>query len=126
MAKKKHPVYEQVSITDTGSDGLSVGKHEGMAVFVKNAVPGDVVDIQIVKKKKNYAEGRAIRFHTYSPEAISSVVTQREAVKPKSILLRYRKIGSEPKMGSMGGKVRCPIRVKQSCTTFCLKASCLP
>lgn len=70
MAKKKHPVYEQVSITDTGSDGLSVGKHEGMAVFVKNAVPGDVVDIQIVKKKKNYAEGRAIRFHAYSPDRV--------------------------------------------------------
>ncbi|MCG9911108.1 MAG: 23S rRNA (uracil(1939)-C(5))-methyltransferase RlmD [Flavobacteriales bacterium] len=71
MAKKKHPLYEQVSISDTGNDGLSVGKHNGMAVFVKNAVPGDVVDIQIVKKKRNYAEGRAVKFHTYSPDRVA-------------------------------------------------------
>ena len=71
MAKKKqHPIFEQVLISDTGTDGLSVGKHEGMAVFVKNAVPGDVVDIQVVKKKKSYAEGKAIRFHTYSPDRV--------------------------------------------------------
>lgn len=70
MAKKKHPIFEQVPITDTGADGLSVGKHNGMAVFVKNAVPGDVVDIQIVKKKKSYAEGRAINFHAYSPDRV--------------------------------------------------------
>lgn len=70
MAKKKHPIFEQVTISDTGNDGLSVGKHNGMAVFVKNAVPGDVVDIQIVKKKKNYAEGRAVVFHSYSPDRV--------------------------------------------------------
>ena len=71
MAKKSKPIFENVLISDTGSDGLSVGKHEGMAVFVKNAVPGDVVDIQIVKKKKNYAEGRATNFHTYSPDRVT-------------------------------------------------------
>ena len=75
MAKKKHPLFEQVTISDTGSDGLSVGKHNGMAVFVKNAVPGDVVDIQIVKKKKNYAEGRAVHFHTYSPDRVTPACT---------------------------------------------------
>lgn len=71
MAKKKHPLFTQVPIVDTGSDGLSVGKHEGMAIFVKNAVPGDVADIQIVKKKKNYAEGRAVHFHTLSPDRVT-------------------------------------------------------
>lgn len=70
MAKKKHPIFEQVLISDTGADGLSVGKHNGLAVFVKNAVPGDVVDIQVGKKKKNYAEGKAIRFHEYSPDRV--------------------------------------------------------
>ena len=32
------------------------------------AVPGDVVDVQLTKSKKDWAEGRAIRFHSYSAE----------------------------------------------------------
>lgn len=72
MAKrKKELLLEQVSITDTGTDGLSVGKHDGLAVFVKNAVPGDVVDIRVTKKKKSYAEGKAIHFHSYSPDRVT-------------------------------------------------------
>ncbi len=67
MARKKLPLFEKIIITDTGSDGLSVGRHDGMAVFVKNAVPGDVVDVQVTKKKKNFAEGKAVHFHEYSP-----------------------------------------------------------
>lgn len=71
MAKKKHPLFEEVYISDTGNDGLSVGKHNGLAVFVKNAVPGDVVDVQVVKKKKNYVEGRATKFHKYSEDRVT-------------------------------------------------------
>jgi 23S rRNA (uracil1939-C5)-methyltransferase len=67
MGAKKLPLLPKVAITDTGTDGLSVGRHEGMAVFVKNAVPGDVADVQITKKKKNYAEGKAVFFHELSP-----------------------------------------------------------
>ena len=35
-------------------------------IFTQYAVPGDVVDLQIFKKKKNYMEGRVIKFHSYS------------------------------------------------------------
>ena len=60
------PLLEQVTITDAGAEGMAVAKVDGLVVFVPFVVPGDVVDIQLHKKKKNYAEGRAVRFHRYS------------------------------------------------------------
>jgi 23S rRNA (uracil1939-C5)-methyltransferase len=64
--RKPQPILENVSITDAGSDGQSVGKLENMVVFVKDAVPGDVVDVQVTRKKSNYREGRAIKWHQLS------------------------------------------------------------
>ena len=67
MAKRKElPLLEQVTIADAGAEGKAVAKVNGLVVFVPFVVPGDVVDIQLTKKKKSYAEGRAIRFHHYS------------------------------------------------------------
>lgn len=60
------PLLEQVEITDAGAEGMAVAKVDGLVVFVPFVVPGDVVDIQLYKKKKNYAEGRAVRFHRQS------------------------------------------------------------
>ena len=60
------PLLEQVTIADAGAEGMAVAKVDGLVVFVPFVVPGDVVDIQLYKKKKNYAEGRAVRFHRYS------------------------------------------------------------
>ena len=64
---KELPLIEQVEITDTGSEGMAVARVDGLVVFVPFVVPGDVVDIQLYKKKKNYAEGRAVNLHRPSP-----------------------------------------------------------
>ncbi len=40
-------------------------------VFVEGAVPGDVVDVRLTKNKKDWAEGKAIRFHSYSPDRVA-------------------------------------------------------
>ena len=45
---------------------MAVARVDGMVVFVPFVVPGDVVDIQVYKQKKKYAEGRAVRFHKLS------------------------------------------------------------
>ncbi|MBR1549511.1 MAG: 23S rRNA (uracil(1939)-C(5))-methyltransferase RlmD [Bacteroidales bacterium] len=60
------PLLEQVTVTDAGAEGMAVAKVDGLVVFVPFVVPGDVVDIQLHKKKKNYAEGRAVKFHRLS------------------------------------------------------------
>ena len=71
MAKKKElPLLEQVTIADAGAEGKAVAKVNGLVVFVPFVVPGDIVDIQLIRKRKNYAEGRAVRFHHYSEARI--------------------------------------------------------
>jgi 23S rRNA (uracil1939-C5)-methyltransferase len=59
-------VFENVTILDAGSEGKAIAKTGELVIFVPFVVPGDVVDIQLVKKKKSYLEGKAIRFHHYS------------------------------------------------------------
>jgi 23S rRNA (uracil1939-C5)-methyltransferase len=66
--KKKLPVLEKVEITDVAAEGKALAKVNDMVVFASWAAPGDIVDIQLTQKKKNYAEGRVIRFHKYSEE----------------------------------------------------------
>ncbi len=68
MARKQKPLplLQQVTITDVAAEGKALAKVDDMVVFTQYAVPGDVVDIQIFKKKKNYAEGRVVRFHHLS------------------------------------------------------------
>jgi len=47
----------RLEITSYASEGKAVGRYGNMVVFVKGAVPGDVVDIRIIRRKKNYWEG---------------------------------------------------------------------
>jgi 23S rRNA (uracil1939-C5)-methyltransferase len=68
--KKQLPLLESVTITDVASEGKAIAKVDGMAVFVPYAVPGDVVDIQLTRKKHNYAEGKVVRFVSYSPDRV--------------------------------------------------------
>lgn len=66
--RKPFPVIEQVTITDVAAEGKAIARVDGMAVFVPYVVPGDVVDLQIKKKKHSYAEAEAVRFHQLSPD----------------------------------------------------------
>lgn len=67
------PMLNKVLITDIGAEGNAIAKVEGQVVFVPMVVPGDVVDISVRKKRKNYLEGRVIRFYEYSPDRIKPV-----------------------------------------------------
>lgn len=67
MKKKKQlPILEKVTITDIGAEGKAIAKVNNCVVFVPYVVPGDVVDLQVTHKKKNYMEARAVKFHQYS------------------------------------------------------------
>ena len=71
MKKKKAPEYiEDVVIVDAGSEGMSVAKPEGRVVFIPFGVPGDVVDIEVFKKKKNFFEGRILNFKKFSDKRV--------------------------------------------------------
>lgn len=67
-------VFENVEVLDAGAKGVSVAKApDGKVIFIPNVVPGDVVDIQTVKKRKAYYEGLAIKIHSYSKNRIDPV-----------------------------------------------------
>ncbi len=60
-------VFHQIKVLDAGAKGVSVAKApDGKVVFIPNVVPGDVVDVQTLKKRKAYYEGKAVKFHEFS------------------------------------------------------------
>ena len=66
-SKNKRQVFEHIEVIDAGAKGKTVAKApDGRVVFLPNAVPGDIVDVQTFKKRKAYYEGKAIKFHTLS------------------------------------------------------------
>ena len=58
--KNKLPVLENILVTDYAAEGKSLLKIEGKVIFISGAIPGDIVNIQLVKSKKDWAEGRVI------------------------------------------------------------------
>lgn len=64
--KNKNIIIPEVLIDSVAAEGKCVGRHEGQVIFVAGVAPGDIVDLQIIKKRKNFLEGRAIKFHQYS------------------------------------------------------------
>ncbi|POY39338.1 23S rRNA (uracil(1939)-C(5))-methyltransferase RlmD [Solitalea longa] len=68
MAKKKFEPYiaEGVEIVDIAHDGRAIGKHEDRVIFVDKAVPGDVVDINVLYRKKQLFEGKINVLHKAS------------------------------------------------------------
>lgn len=64
--KKTLPILENVTISDVAAEGKSLARVNDMVVFVPFTVPGDVVDLQIRKKKHSYCEAEVIRFIEYS------------------------------------------------------------
>ena len=64
--KKPLPILENITIADYAAEGKAVARVDEMVVFVPWAVPGDVVDLQVRRKKHSFMEAEIIRFHEYS------------------------------------------------------------
>ena len=67
MSRKKKvlPILENVEISAVAAEGKALARVDEMVVFVPYVVPGDVVDLQITRKKHHYAEAVAVKFHRY-------------------------------------------------------------
>lgn len=70
--KRKKPFYEKITIENIGSDGKALARVGEMVVFTKYAIPGDVVDLQVTRKKKKYAEAIVTNFHDYSVDRVEA------------------------------------------------------
>ena len=60
-------LLEEVKIMDAGSKGKAIARLDnGLVLFVEGAVPGDVCDVLVHKKRRSFLEGKPIKFHSYS------------------------------------------------------------
>lgn len=73
MGKKKKFTIENVLVEDLAAEGKSIAKRDGKVFFIKNALPGDVVDIFVYRNKSSFAEAEATKFHSYSPDRVAPV-----------------------------------------------------
>lgn len=74
MARKKGKkiFLENIEILRAGAKGVSIGKtSDGKTVLVKDAIPGDVVNVDVYKKKSSYLEGNAVEILKKSPYRIT-------------------------------------------------------
>ncbi len=72
--RNKNKVFTNLDIIDAGAKGKTIAKApDGKVIFLPNAVPGDVVDVQTFKQRKGYYEGKAITFHKYSDKRTEAV-----------------------------------------------------
>ena len=79
MARKKKPlpVLENVTITGLAAEGKAIARVDDVVVFVPFAVPGDVVDLQVTKKRHRYMEAVVTQVRQLSQHLIRSIMTRK-------------------------------------------------
>lgn len=63
----KKPFLENIEILKIAAGGKSIALVDGKVLFVPNTVPGDVVDVQVTRKRSSFMEGFAVRVVSHSP-----------------------------------------------------------
>ncbi|WP_295651907.1 23S rRNA (uracil(1939)-C(5))-methyltransferase RlmD [uncultured Mucilaginibacter sp.] len=59
-ARKPNTILQNITVIDIAEEGKGVGKTDELVVFIEKAIPGDVVDVEVYRKKKNFAEAKII------------------------------------------------------------------
>lgn len=67
---KKNFVLENLEVVDISTEGKAIAKSDGLVVFIEGAVPGDVVDVMVHRKKNNFAEAKVQKFLKYSEDRV--------------------------------------------------------
>jgi len=63
---RKGDILEEILVEDFAAESKCLTKIDGQVVFIEQTAPGDVVNIRIIKKKKNYLEARPVYYHSFS------------------------------------------------------------
>lgn len=71
MARKKKPYLENVSIEATAAEGNGLAHVDGKVLFVRQGIPGDVVDVQVNKVRSGYSQGFIVNLKSPSPHRLS-------------------------------------------------------
>ena len=67
-----YKIVENVEILDIAAEGKAIARIDNMVMFLPYVVPGDIVDVQIIRKRKSFLEGRVIKIVKYSEQRTES------------------------------------------------------
>lgn len=67
---QKNITLNDIEVIDTSVEGKAVAKHDGMVIFCEGAVPGDIVDLNIYRKKSKFAEAKVLSIKKESPHRV--------------------------------------------------------
>ena len=73
--KRQEIILENVKIEGVAAEGKALARIDGAVLFVQFAVPGDIVDVKVTKKKKSYMEGYIIRMVSPSEHRLKPFCT---------------------------------------------------
>ena len=75
MGRGKKPLLEKVEIQKIAAEGKSIAYIDEKVLFVPNTLPGDIVDVQVTRKRKNFMEGIVTHTHRFSALRIAPACT---------------------------------------------------
>ena len=97
MSRRSLPIYRDIKIEGVAAEGKAITRIEDIVVFVPYCVPGDVVDLQVTKKKHSFMEARVIGYKSYAPQRCQPVCKHygtcggcKWQILPYSEQLRYK------------------------------------
>lgn len=97
MSRRSLPIYRDIVIEGVAAEGKAITRIDDIVVFVPYCVPGDVVDLQVTKKKHSFMEARVIEYKSLSELRCNPVCKQygtcggcKWQILPYSEQLRYK------------------------------------
>lgn len=60
------PVLEKIEVINIVAEGKAIAKVDNKVIFITQVIPGDIVDVQVIKKRTSFMEAVPIKFHKYS------------------------------------------------------------
>lgn len=97
MSRRSLPIYRDIMIEGIAAEGKAITRIDDIVVFVPYCVPGDVVDLQVTKKKHSFMEARVIEYKSYAPQRCQPVCKHygtcggcKWQILPYSEQLRYK------------------------------------
>lgn len=71
--RNRKPLLENIEIEKLAAEGKAIARIDEKILFVTNVIPGDVVDVQVTKKRKAFMEGFPVRYHKHSPLKVDAI-----------------------------------------------------
>lgn len=75
MGRQKKPYLEDILVESTAAEGNGLAHVDGKVLFIKQGIPGDVVDVQVNKVRSGYSQGYIAQMKSPSPHRLRPFCT---------------------------------------------------